>query len=355
MNRILYFVCCGLFLYLTTYCSYGHQEPTSFLDLKIEETKISLAITASSIDLAHDLDRVEPAMLLNPKVLEQNQKIIADKILSRLTLLNDGIPLTAKFTSASANPDKGDLRFEFFYPTQNLAKKITVECDLFPYDLRHRSYLNAYQGKTLIQQLTFDKSIHSASFSVSSHQDIGVVIREFTYEGIHHIFIGPDHILFVIGLILLGGQLTHLLKILTAFTIAHSITLCLATFRILSPPASIIEPVIALSIVVVGIHAVQGKKLHDPRMWFAFGFGLIHGFGFASVLQEMALPAQAIGWSLFSFNFGVEIGQACIVLSIAPLLALLRNYSPKLSIKVIHTAALGVTTAGAFWFFQRIL
>lgn len=150
-------------------------------------------------------------------------------------------------------------------------------------------------------------------------------------------------------------SLGRLLRIITAFTIAHSITLCLATLQIISPPTSIVEPVIALSIVVVGIHSYLGNELRDPRLWFAFTFGLIHGFGFASVLQEMDLPHHALGVSLFSFNLGVEIGQACIILIVAPLLALLRSRSPLIARHVTQFAALSVTTAGAFWFFQRLM
>ncbi len=119
-------------------------------------------------------------------------------------------------------------------------------------------------------------------------------------EGIHHIFIGPDHILFIVGLLLLGGTLGRLLKIVTAFPIAHSVTLVLATLDILNPPARVTEPIFALSIVFVGAHALlhRGEK-RDWRLLFAFGFGFIHGFGFANVLRDMALPRTALSWSLF--------------------------------------------------------
>ncbi len=150
------------------------------------------------------------------------------------------------------------------------------------------------------------------------------MVRQFVREGVRHIFIGPDHILFLVGLLLLGGTLSQLLRIVTAFTLAHSVTLVLATLNVLSPPARVIEPMIALSIIFVGAHALwQSKEGRDWRLLFAFCFGFVHGFGFANVLREMRLPRGALGWSLFSFNAGVEIGQACIVLAVAPLLALL--------------------------------
>ena len=206
-----------------------------------------------------------------------------------------------------------------------------------------------------MRQEIFEGDARWIEYRAGSSQRIGAVVWQFVVEGVHHIFIGPDHILFIIGLLLLGGSVGQILKIVTAFTAAHSITLALATLGVLNPPAAIIEPAIALSIVFVGSHAFFGKRRRDPRLVFAFCFGLIHGFGFANVLAEMMLPRHALGWSLFAFNGGVEIGQACIVLAIAPLLALLRHRSALASERIISVGALCVTTAGAFWFFQRIM
>ena len=90
-------------------------------------------------------------------------------------------------------------------------------------------------------------------------------------------------------------------------------------------------------------------------MLFAFCFGLIHGFGFASVLQEMVLPREALGWSLFAFNAGVEIGQVCIVLAVAPVLSYLRRQNGRLADHVVSASALVITLMGAFWFFQRVI
>ena len=105
----------------------------------------------------------------------------------------------------------------------------------------------------------------------------------------------------------------QLVVIVTAFTVAHSLTLSLAALNIVSPPARIIEPAIALSIVYVGADNLLVRDGRDVRAWIAFAFGFIHGFGFANVLREMDLPARALGWSLFSFNVGVEIGQLIVV------------------------------------------
>src|SRR5207237_6795872 len=112
-----------------------------------------------------------------------------------------------------------------------------------------------------------------------------------------------------------------------AFTIPHSVTLPMAALNIIRPPPRIIEPAIALGIVYVGADNLLAQGGRDVRAWIAFAFGFIHGFGFAGVLREMELPARALGWSLFSFNFGVEMGQLLVVVTVASVFAALRSHS----------------------------
>ncbi len=333
----------------------GHDEPTSFVDLKIGPAGIDASLTASNTDLAHYLPDTEPAMLLDGPPTDARRAALAALIASQFKVTADGTPVALTLGEITAIPENRDLRLGFHADLPAAPKMLRVESAMFSYDPRHRTYVNVYTGDELVRQEAFERDSPAIDFAVASSQGLTEVIGEFVYEGIHHIFIGPDHILFVVGLMLLGGGLKQLLKIVTAFTIAHSITLCLATFRILSPPPEVIEPVIALSIVFVGVHALLGAKSRDPRLIFALVFGLIHGFGFANVLQEMTLPPQALGWSLFAFNAGVEIGQACIVLAVAPALAYLSRRNPTGAGRVVAAGALCVTTAGAFWFFQRVL
>jgi hydrogenase/urease accessory protein HupE len=178
----------------------------------------------------------------------------------------------------------------------------------------------------------------------------------FIPSGIHHIVIGPDHIAFLIGLLLLGGGWRKLTLIVTAFTLGHSVTLSLAALDIVNPPAWLIEPAIALSIVVVGAdNLLQRKeKGRDLRVWVAAAFGLVHGFGFANVLRELGLPQEALGWSLFSFNVGVELGQLAIVLVAASALALVRRRWPKADKWVVVGGSAAVIAAGGYWFVERV-
>jgi hydrogenase/urease accessory protein HupE len=180
-------------------------------------------------------------------------------------------------------------------------------------------------------------------------------MRTFVPSGIQHILIGPDHILFLIGLLLLGGGWKALVRIVSAFTFGHSITLSLAALGIVSPPARLIEPAIALSIVFVGADNLIRGSGRDVRAWIALVFGLVHGFGFANVLREFGLPREALGWSLFSFNVGVEIGQLAIVLVVATLLAALRRRSDAIGYRVAYAGSVVVIAAGSYWFVERVL
>ena len=149
----------------------------------------------------------------------------------------------------------------------------------------------------------------------------------FSYVGlgIEHILLGFDHVLFVIALILRGGRFTQLLAIVTAFTLAHSITLALAVLDVVSIPPRLVEPVIALSIAYVALENMVLRRQASRRWAVSFLFGLVHGFGFAGALAELGLPRQGLVAALVGFNLGVEFGQALIIaLLLLPLIWLQR-------------------------------
>src|SRR6185295_17890647 len=199
-----------------------------------------------------------------------------------------------------------------------------------------------------------DRKRDSFEYFSGTRQGVWAVIERFVPAGIHHILIGPDHLLFLVGLLLLGGSIRRLAVVVTSFTIAHSVTLSLAALNILNPPARIIEPAIALSIVYVGADNLLAQGGRDVRAWIAFAFGFIHGFGFANVLREMELPGRALGWSLFSFNVGVELGQLLVVTAVAAAFAVIRSRSEWAGRQLVFAGSVVVIVAGAFWFFQRV-
>ncbi len=292
---------CLIFLVCLLSHAVAHDEPTSFVDVRLSSTGMEISATASVTDIAHEIPAVEPAMLLDPTLVANYREEISGILLDRLELAIDGIRIPLTLTEIVPIPEKRDLRLSWSCSWKAAPERLTAAGPLFPYDPRHRTFVNIYSGENLLRQDILTATNRTIDFPTSSQQSRWAVFSEFVRQGIHHIFIGPDHILFIIALLLLNGGIKQLLKIVTSFTVAHSITLGLATFRILTPPASLVEPVIALSIVFVGLHALFGQRGRDPRMALAFGFGLIHGFGFASVLQEMVLPRGALGLSLFAF------------------------------------------------------
>ncbi|NNE10306.1 MAG: HupE/UreJ family protein, partial [Gemmatimonadetes bacterium] len=172
----------------------------------------------------------------------------------------------------------------------------------------------------------------------------------FVKLGVEHILEGIDHILFLFALILVGGRLVSLIKIVTAFTIAHSITLALAALEVVALPPAMIESAIALSIAYVALENFWIKN--SERRWIETGlFGFVHGFGFANVLRDIGLPRDALVSCLLGFNLGVELGQILIVLVLFPVVLLIGRTSWRRSIVWALSAALFVIAIA--WFLER--
>lgn len=249
-----------------------------------------------------------------------------------------------------------DMNYLFTQPIDSFEIEYNFFFDqLDPY---HQNISTIHMGDTQVEKV-FKKSDRLASGNVESGSSgaITTVITipnwlntlwEYVKLGIEHIWTGYDHLLFVAVLVLLKQPLISYIKILTAFTVGHSITLVIAVLDIFSIPASIIEPLIALSIVYVAIENIWLKEF-KWRWLLALGFGLIHGFGFAQVLQG-TLGDQYI-LSLFSFNLGVEIGQITVVAVLLPLLILA---SQKKWYRQSAFILSGVIAAiGLYWLFER--
>lgn len=221
---------------------------------------------------------------------------------------------------------------------------------LYPDDPNARLVVSVVRDGKVLQESFLDATQTSPPPLAESPK---TVFLRFLREGVAHIFGGPDHLCFVLGLLLLGGGLKQLLKTVTAFTLAHSITLTIAALGLWTPPARVVEPLIALSIVAIALENLR-KRPRVRHEIYAFGFGLIHGFGFAGALAEVGLPQQALGAALAAFNLGVECGQALIVVSVAPALAKLADDHPERHGKLVRLLAVGIGLAGLWWLFQRL-
>jgi len=333
----------------------AHPVPFTFVDVRLEPGALELTLVAHVFDVAHELQLNPPERVLEPVVLNVHGSAIAALLRSRLQISVNGTPLTESEWSAPAPlRERQSIQLTARYPTGGATGAVVVAVRLFPYDPNHQTFLNFYERGELTSQAILDRNHAEFEYFAGTRQGVLAVVRKFVPAGIHHILIGPDHLLFLVGLLLLGGSLRQLLLIVTAFTVAHSITLSLAALNLVTPPASIIEPAIALSIVYVGMDNLMVRGGRDVRGWIAFGFGFIHGFGFASVLREMGLPSRALGWSLFSFNLGVEIGQLLVVVLVASALLALRARNETAGRRLAFAGSLVVVVMGAFWFVQRV-
>jgi hydrogenase/urease accessory protein HupE len=182
---------------------------------------------------------------------------------------------------------------------------------------------------------------------------VHLFLRFITLGFTHILPQGLDHILFVLGLFFFSTRMRPLFIQITAFTIAHSITLGLAMLGVFSLPPQIVEPLIALSIAIVGIENIFSQKLRPSRWMVVFGFGLIHGMGFAGALKELQLPSGMFWPTLAGFNLGVELGQITVVSS-AFLLTYWMWKKPWYRARVVIPASAFISMVALYWFVQRV-
>ena len=203
-----------------------------------------------------------------------------------------------------------------------------------------------------LEQLALEPNAREArvAMAVAAEADPGGA--GFFSLGVEHILTGYDHLLFLAALLLRGGGIASIFKIITAFTVAHSITLALAALHVVVLPPQLIEPVIAASIVWVAVDNVWRRSAVSHRWLVSFVFGLVHGFGFAAALEPLALPGRRMAWALLGFNLGVEAGQALMVLALLPLLAYMRGKAWEAA--AVRAASLAVAAVGLVWLVERL-
>ena len=332
--------------------AHAHPAPFSYLDLELHDGEIEGRLVVHVIDVAHDLHVAPPDQLLDPAVIATRRAAIETLLAPRLSLRTDH-RLTLEWVEIMPVP--GDLTLRLKFRARHAeGGALRVDTNLFPYDPNHQTFINIYERGNLRQQWILSRDSAERTYYRGTTAGAIAVMKTFIPAGAHHILIGPDHLLFLLGLLLLGGRWQTLVRIVTAFTVGHSVTLSLATLGLVLPPARIIEPAIALTIIFVGADNLLRGDGRDLRAWAALTFGLVHGFGFANVLREFGLPREALGWSLFSFNVGVELGQLAVVLVVASLLALIRRRSPTWGYRVAVAGSIVVIAAGAWWFVERV-
>ena len=248
-------------------------------------------------------------------------------------------------------------------PSEPNGMEVEYVCQAAPNHLAIRDDMADELGEKhhIIAVLTWSGGSSSLNFS-ATEREASVTLKgaeqpkgaaSFFLLGVEHIATGYDHLLFLLALILCGGNLVQLLKIITAFTLAHSITLGAAALDIVTLPSVFVEAVIALSIAYVGFENLFPRFAVSRRWTISFLFGLVHGFGFSSVLKEIGLPKDSLLLSLLNFNLGVEAGQLVAVLIIVPLLIQLRK--TQWEEKTIRALSAIVVVVGLALFVERVV
>ncbi len=273
-------------------------------------------------------------------------------VTTRIKIIADGIvcdPLPGVVTPAPARD--AVIQISLDYKCANAPHQLAIRDDLFDFlgTDHHTLALIVWPGGS--QQFMFQPDLRETRIRLTSATSASGT-QSFLLLGIEHILIGWDHLLFLMCLLLLGGRFWSLIKIVTAFTVAHSITLAAAALDLVSLPSRLVESAIALSIAYVAAENVFLRDRAASKRWLvAFVFGLVHGFGFSSVLRELGLPREGLIWSLLGFNLGVEAGQATVIAIAMPMLLQLRKvpWEPR----AVATVSAVVLAVGLGLFVER--
>jgi hypothetical protein len=334
--------------------SQAHWADLAVADIQIKAQDVDLNLTIPTGLIAQfDDDKNQQLSALEITTHQKEmQKFLREKV--RLTAAGEQSetlvikPTTAKKLSPNlvATPDTHSsllLQYHWSEPIEQLQ----MHYDLFVPGVNTARCLAQVFRNGQVDNLVFTPDTPNAALIDAP---ILQQISSFIRLGVEHIWTGYDHILFLISLLMLGGELGYLLKVVTAFSLSHSVTLFLAALNIISVPSRWVEIAIALSIGYIASENLW-KKQPKARWQLAFGFGLIHGLGFSSALQELDLPRTNLVTSLASFSVGIELGQFVIVLAAYFALAYLRQFPWELTARRLISA--GVIVMSAIWVWER--
>ncbi|MBL0150000.1 MAG: HupE/UreJ family protein [Ideonella sp.] len=314
----------------------AHKPSDSYLALTVQGSAVTgqWDIALRDLDFALGLDADGDGQITWGE-LRTRHAAIAAYALARLRVDADGAtcPLEAGRQLVDEHTDGAYTVLEISARCPQAPHSLALGYTLFAeLDPQHRGLLRLeFAGRT--RTAVLGPQAATQAFELKAVGRLGQFL-DYGREGVGHIWVGYDHILFLLSLLLpavllwgaagwrpaerFGQAFYDVLRIVTAFTVAHSITLSLATLGVLAPPSRWVESAIALSVVLAALNNVW-PLFHGRRWMVAFCFGLIHGFGFASVLQDLGLPREALVLALVGFNLGVEVGQLTIVAIFLPL------------------------------------
>ena len=322
----------SILLFILSGTARAHDPGLSAVDVRILDDRIVAEVSFAPADW----ERI--------RQLESNLLIIEDdrhKLELQSVRLKPSDQGSVHFLLEFANPNAGALR-------------ITAPM-LAHLPHGHKQFCSVYgTDNTVVAERLLSAESNDLTINLQTHASNTSMFR-FLIIGIEHILTGYDHLAFLLALLLAGGSLRSNAKIITSFTVAHSLTLALATLGLVNISPAVVEPLIAVSVVFVGVENLIHRRF-AARWLVTFCFGLIHGLGFASTLRDLGIGALGVRAAipLFSFNLGVELAQIAIAALVLPLVWRLEQ-RPTFTLKHVPALSLLITFAGVYWFVVRIL
>ena len=341
-----------LFSMFVTTPVHAHQDSLASSKIKFENKKmhVSLFIDQMSILEINGFD-ISQTKTIDESLLTQEMKDKSfDYIQNGFHVKNNGNDMSIELESISL-PDNVNVQFDMIFSSDELIDKVDIDYNLFFEHSggKHKNVATIENGD-ITDEFVFTNGAKHLGMEAGVALSFWDTFAQFTLMGVEHIITGYDHLVFLFALILLGGTFGSILKIVTSFTVGHSITLILASLEIVALPDRLVESVIAISILYVGIENLFIKNAN--YRWLLTGaFGLIHGFGFAGALAETQIPKNHFIEAMLTFNVGVEIGQMFVVALLLPIILQLRRFSWNLGF--VRTLSSGVALFGLIWFAQR--
>jgi hypothetical protein len=362
----------ALAAWLLAASAFAHNPDTSYARVAIAETRVEVRLVYDLFTLqkiaAVDADRDGQ---VTRDELQGAAPEIERFLRSRVHLEIDGASpalgdaaapewpreAPAAIAAAAWHSAAALIAFPFSRPLAQPARDVTVTFQFFDVFGDRHTVLGVFVHRGQTEEVAFTREEPDYLFDTTYTPDgetprpepaPGASLRRWVKLGVAHIFLGYDHLCFLLALIVVS-RFGELVKIVTSFTVAHSFTLILAALGVATLPSRLVECAIALTIVYVAAENLWRKNLRH-RWLLTFGFGLVHGFGFAGVLAELGLPAAGRVRCLLAFNVGVELGQLAIVAAAFPFILLLG--------RVRHAPALISLAVGVFglgWFLERAL
>ncbi|MBI4638010.1 MAG: HupE/UreJ family protein [Candidatus Rokubacteria bacterium] len=326
----------------------AHVTATGLATVAIEGTAVAYRLTLVLSEVGEPAGRLLAAAADGEAASVER---VVGALRQRVTIRADGVPcrpgravLQGSRLGDSRVTLQLDLRCEA-EPT-----RLTIRDDWFDFLGEHYRTIVRIESRRGLREVALLPEAREATVELGKGGPR--VSGSFVWLGIGHILTGWDHLLFLAALLLRGGGFRSVLVIVTAFTLAHSATLALAVLGLVAIPDRLVESVIAASIAWVALENVVAREAPSRRWLVSFGFGLVHGFGFASALTPLRLPPWNLAVALVGFNLGVEAGQAAAVAAALPLLAWMRRrpWEPR----VVRALSLLLAALGAVWLVQRL-